>query len=373
MNSNVGRGRRDSTARTLRAWVVRPFDYRWMADFQRSHPSGVPIRLVLAISTFDFGLLAVISLFSADTNHSPPAGAWKAILVVSSVVVGTAWLIKPFPGRRGVVAFGVYADLGTASTLALNPPGDALLTCVLFAVVGMFFVFFLSPRWLLAHLLFVTTVIVVVAIATYDADRADLASTVLRVNVVLLIVAGIPATSHLLVTVLSDDARSSRLDPLTGLLNRRGLDTAVDDVWSLGRQTGRCVAVLAVDIDRFKSVNDEFGHEEGDAVIVRIAERLASHVGEYGVLARTGGEEYLAVVSTSRLHIDALIHGIRRALRDPADTVAVTVSIGAAIVYWDSALWDQNVDIGTRATRVADSLMYEAKAAGGDRVVKSEL
>ncbi|CCQ15192.1 Ggdef domain protein [Rhodococcus sp. AW25M09] len=373
MNTSWHRRRRDSSAGTLRAWFTQPYDYRWMAEFQRSHPAGALIRLVLAFSTFDFGALAVISLFSPDAVHSPSAIVWKAILVLSAVVVSALWLIRPFPGRRGVVAYGVYADLGTASTLVLNPPGDALLSCVLFAIVGTFFTFFLSPRWLVAHLVFAVTVIVVVAIATYDVGNADLASTIFRVNIVLLVVAGVPSTSHLLVTVLSEDARSSRLDPLTGLLNRRGLDAAIDDVWLRGRERGRCVAVLAVDIDRFKAVNDEYGHEEGDAVIARIAERLGSHVGNYGVLARTGGEEYLAVVSTSRLHIDALIHGARRVLLDPADTVAVTVSIGAAIVYWDSALWDQNVDIVTRATRIADSLMYEAKATGGDRVVKSEL
>lgn len=373
VNSTSQRRGTDSSAGTLRAWFTQPYDYRWMADFQGSHPAGKLIRLVLAFSTFSFGVLAIVALFSPDAVHSPSAIAWKTILVLSAVAVSVLWLIRPFPGRRGVVAYGVYADLGTASTLALNAPGDALLTCVLFAIVGTFFTFFLSPRWLVAHLVFAVTITVVVAIATYDVGSADLASTIFRVSIVLLVVAGVPSTSHLLVTVLSEDARNSRLDPLTGLLNRRGLDAAIDDVWLLGREHGRCVAVIVVDIDRFKAVNDEHGHEEGDAVIVRIAERLGRHVGEYGVLARTGGEEYLAVVSTSRLHIDALIHGVRRALRDPEDTVAVTVSVGAAILYADSALWDQNIDIVTRATRVADSLMYEAKAAGGDRVVKSEL
>ena len=78
-------------------------------------------------------------------------------------------------------------------------------------------------------------------------------------------------------------------------------------------------------------------------------------------------------MSTRRLHIDALVHGVRRALHDPEDPVAVTVSVGAAILHADSPVWDQNVDIVTRATRVADSMMYEAKAAGGNRIATTML
>ncbi|MGV8875291.1 MAG: diguanylate cyclase [Rhodococcus sp. (in: high G+C Gram-positive bacteria)] len=344
-----------------------------MADFQNSRPTGRVTRWVMAVLTLNYGALAVVSLFSVDTSRSVVAIGWKAVMLVMVVVVAAAWITRPFPGRLGVVAFAVFADLGTASAILINPIVDAILTCALFAVIGTFCTFFLSPRWLMAHLMFAMACTLASAAATYRTGDVDLASLIFRTNVVLIAIAGVPLTSHLLVTTLTDDARSSLLDPLTGLLNRRGLDAAIDDVWLLGREHGRCLAVLVVDIDRFKTVNDEHGHEEGDAVIVRIAERLGRHVGDYGVLARTGGEEYLAVVSTSRLHIDALVHGVRRALRDPDDTVAVTVSIGAAIVYWDSALWDQHIDIVTRATRVADSLMYEAKAAGGDRVVKSEL
>lgn len=357
----------------VRAWFTRPFDYRWMADFQNSRPTGRLIRWVLAFLTLNFGALAVISLFSADASRSAVALGWKAFLVVAVVAVGAAWVTRPFPGHLGVVAFAVFADLGTASTLLINPVADAILTCALFAVIGTFFTFFLSSRWLVAHLVFATACTVAAAAVTHHTGEVGIASLIFRTDVVLLAIAGVPLTSHLLVSVLTDDARSSLIDPLTGLLNRRGLDASVDDVRVLGREENRCLAVLVVDIDRFKAVNDEFGHEEGDAVIVRIAERLGAYVGDYGVLARTGGEEYLAVVSTSRLHVDALIHGVRKALRDPADAVSVTVSIGAAIVYWDSAVWDQDFDIVTRATRVADSMMYEAKAAGGDRVVKRVL
>ncbi|MCJ0891111.1 diguanylate cyclase [Rhodococcus sp. ARC_M5] len=359
----------------MRAWFTEPFDYRWMADFLNSRPAGKLIRWVMACLTLNYGVLAVVSLLSADASRSPVAVAWKACLVVSVVAVSAAWITRPFPGRLGVVAFAVFADLGTASSLLINPLVDALLTCALFAMIGTFCTFCVSPRWLVAHLVFAVACTVVAAAATYSSGGVDTASVIFRTNVVLLAIAGVPLVSHLLITLLTDDARSSFLDPLTGLLNRRGLDAAIGDVWPRGREKDRCSAAVMIDIDRFKSVNDLYGHEEGDAVIRRVADRLRTHMGQYGVIGRTGGEEYVAVVSTSRLHIDALVHGVRRALRDPEDTVAVTVSVGAAIVLADSPAWAENTDIDlvTRATRVADSMMYEAKAAGGNRIATTEL
>ncbi|MDV8021827.1 GGDEF domain-containing protein [Rhodococcus sp. IEGM 1330] len=373
MNTPQQRGPLGTAAHALRAWFVQPYDYHWMADFQNSRPSGKMVRWVLGILTFDFGLLALAAFFSPDTRHSPIALVWRALLLISVVVVSAAWFTRPFPGRRGVVAFAIFADVGSASAIVINPPAEALLTCAVFAVIGTFCTFFLSARWLLAHLMFAVTCTLVAAAVTYGSEEMHIATLIFRIMVVLLAISAVPLVSHLIVTMLTDDARTSLLDPLTGLLNRRGLGAAMDEVWISGRQAERCTAVLVVDIDGFKSINDEHGHVEGDAVIVRIADRLGSHLGEYGVLARTGGEEYLAVVSTSQLHIDTLIHGVRTAQCNPADTVAVTVSIGAAIVHWNSSLWDEDIDIVPRAIRVADSVMYKAKAAGGDRIVTTVL
>lgn len=347
MTPNSHHRDRGTAAGALWAWFTQPYDYRWMADFQNSRPTGKLIRWVMAILTLNYGALAVVALFSDGATRNAAAIGWKAFLVVMAVAVAAAWIV--------------------------NPIADAILTCALFAVIGTFCTFFVSPRWLVAHLIFSVACTVAAAAATYRTGDVDVASLIFRTDVVLLAIAGVPLTSHLLVTVLTDDARSSLLDPLTGLLNRRGLESVIHYVWLLGREEDRCSAVVVVDIDRFKAVNDDYGHEEGDAVIVRVAERLGAHMGRYGVIARTGGEEYLAVVSTSRLHIDALIHGVRRAMRDPDDGVAVTVSVGAAILHASSPLWEQNVDLVTRAMRVADSMMYEAKAAGGNRIVTTVL
>jgi diguanylate cyclase (GGDEF)-like protein len=216
---------------------------------------------------------------------------------------------------------------------------------------------------------FTSAVALTFTAALYLRGEMETLTLFVQADVVLIAIMSVPVTTHIFLTTLSADARSSVLDPLTGLLNRRGLDAALEDLWAQGRREGQCAAVVVVDIDNFKSVNDIHGHDAGDAVICSVAARLTSHVARYGVLGRTGGEEYLAAVVTSRLHIDALIHGIRRALHGEDDTIPVTVSVGAAILYAESSLWNTSTDTVRVAARVADSKMYEAKAAGGNRVV----
>lgn len=359
----------DNARSAVVAWFVQPHDYEWMTEFQNSHPSGKIIRIVVALSILNISAISIGSIFAEGGPIGTPALALTGALCFVNICVAVLWLLRPFPGRLGVVGFAVYSDLGVAAALMVLDPTNSLLGCVLYAVIGAFVTFFVSPRWVVAHLIFATVVVLAFAARVYVSGEIDAITLIVQTDVVLLGVTSVPVTSHIFLTTLSADARSSVLDPLTGLLNRRGLDAALEDVWKQGRRDGQCAAVIVVDIDRFKSVNDVYGHDEGDAVICRVAERLTTHVARYGVLARTGGEEYLAAVVTSRLHIDALVHGIRRALHDDRDEVPVTVSVGAAILYAESDLWTSGSDTVGTASRVADSMMYQAKTAGGNRVI----
>lgn len=361
-------GTPDSAAAAIVSWFVQPHDYEWMTEFQNTHPSGKVIRIIIALSMINISGMSFVSLYAIGGPTGSAATALTLTLCTTNLIVAALWILRPFPGRLGVVAFGIYADLGVAAALSVLDLRNALLGCVLFAVIGAFVTFFLSPRWVVAHLVFTSAVTLTFSTALYLRGDMDTITLLVQTDVVLLGIMSVPVTSHIFLTTLSADARSSVLDPLTGLLNRRGLDSALEELWIQGRREGQCAAVVVVDIDNFKSVNDIHGHDEGDAVICRVAERLTSHISRYGVLGRTGGEEYLAAVVTSRLHIDALIHGIRRALHDEADTIPVTVSIGAAILYAESTLWSTASDTVNTASRVADSMMYEAKAAGGNRV-----
>jgi two-component system, cell cycle response regulator len=161
--------------------------------------------------------------------------------------------------------------------------------------------------------------------------------------------------------------RISRTDALTGLRNRRHVEEYLARLVSLVRRNAQPIAVLLVDIDHFKSVNDRYGHDAGDAVLREVAERMAGSVRLEDMVGRWGGEEFLVVLpNTAADGAAELAERLRQVVAgapcrlDDGDAVQVTISVGAAASLTD--------DAGTMV-RTADAALYEAKAAGRDRVV----
>lgn len=157
-------------------------------------------------------------------------------------------------------------------------------------------------------------------------------------------------------------------DMLTGLCNRRATMDALEHMG----QPGQAFALMVIDIDHFKSVNDTWGHPAGDAVLAAVARRLQRHMGEGSVLGRIGGEEFLAALP---LRSPQAAHSLAEALRrevsgqhvdlpDQQGAIAVTVSIGVT-------LWAPYVSL-RGAIAQADTALYQAKRSGRDRVIVLE-
>jgi diguanylate cyclase (GGDEF)-like protein len=156
--------------------------------------------------------------------------------------------------------------------------------------------------------------------------------------------------------------RLSLVDSLTGLNNRRGFDLLFPRLLVRLQKEGRPGALLMADLDRFKALNDQFGHAEGDAVLRRVGPTLAAALRPGDLLARYGGEEFAALLADLDEN-DA--HDVAERLRarvaePPADGPACTVSIGIAIVRADEPLED--------LVRRADAALFRAKQAGRNRV-----
>lgn len=153
-------------------------------------------------------------------------------------------------------------------------------------------------------------------------------------------------------------------DALTGLYNRRSLDELLDLHLAKARRDGSVTSIALVDVDHFKHVNDRFGHDAGDALLIALARLLAQSVRAGDVVGRHGGEEFVLVMpNTSPADALARAEQLRRAVEHAAPGGrAVTVSIGVAS------------SVGGRGSRddmlkQADLRLYEAKAAGRNRAV----
>jgi diguanylate cyclase (GGDEF)-like protein/PAS domain S-box-containing protein len=148
---------------------------------------------------------------------------------------------------------------------------------------------------------------------------------------------------------------AARTDPLTGLANIRAWDEHLTRELAAARRDGRPVAVAVLDLDGFKALNDERGHQHGDRILRTVAAGWLSQLREGDTLARLGGDEFAALLPGCRPD-DA----IQLAERLRGSTEDVTVSIG--IAYWDTK------EPPSSLRGRADAALYEAKAAGRDRV-----
>ena len=156
-------------------------------------------------------------------------------------------------------------------------------------------------------------------------------------------------------------------DPLTGLANRALLTDRAEQALARSARSGATVAVVLVDLDGFKSVNDSLGHQVGDIVLGEVARRLESLVRSEDTVARLGGDEFVILIDdvAGLEDITVLAERIREALRErislPGWDYSVTASVGAAI---GSAA---EVDVH-ELLRDADTAMYVAKTGGKDSV-----
>ncbi len=152
-------------------------------------------------------------------------------------------------------------------------------------------------------------------------------------------------------------------DTLTGLPNRRLLEDRLRQAVFLAQRRDARVAVMLVDLDQFKQVNDALGHRAGDAVLREAAHRIAASVRKSDTLARHGGDEFVVVIPD--LHLDAecqaVAEKILRALEPPFNVDGRDFSIGASIGI---SLYPTDAGDGEGVLRNADVAMYRAKQLG---------
>lgn len=148
-------------------------------------------------------------------------------------------------------------------------------------------------------------------------------------------------------------------DPLTGLANRRLFREHAEHVLSLAKRNFQNVAVVALDLNGFKEINDTYGHELGDELLIAVSKRLEEVFRATDVVARLGGDEF--VVLLSNIKVDEVMEVLKRSqkvLQEPYRVHNQTVYVGASI---GTAFFPQHATSVKRLMRCADTAMYHAK------------
>jgi len=206
-------------------------------------------------------------------------------------------------------------------------------------------------------------------------ESLETARTIAR-NLFFLTGSGLPMIGTIGFLLMCNDrineelSRLAMLDPLTGVFNRRTFETHAQNAIEHAQRNGLALSLLAVDIDHFKRVNDEFGHEGGDLALQRVVELLQQNLSEAEILSRIGGEEFAVLIpGADETAASTTAERLRRHLECSTVNVdgrELTLHISAGVATLASGM-----DNLSALLRAADRALYAAKRAGRNRIATS--
>lgn len=325
-----------------------PFDRERLLDME---PRIAKAR-ALAFSAAGVGLISAV-----------PWYGWWMLLALAWVVLSHFLLLLPLIARSQRPEWPIFATvvnaqatIGLAIALTGGPrsPAQPLLLFSIVTVSARF-----SSRGVIAAAAFTGLVLLA---STIGVDPAGYARNPTFVDASLICLIGLAAGCYALMHSDIRQRSEAILDPLTGLLNRKALSDRFAELSQQAALTGEPIALVMCDVDRFKDVNDRYGHERGDAVLKDAAYAMRRSLRSFELVYRLGGDEFLIVLPGASFQTAAeLAEGVRSALEAARPGgVDVTMSVGVA-----SARGQVEFDPLFRA---ADAALYRAKRDGRNRV-----
>ena len=357
--------------RLARAWWTEPVDYTAQVQYFAKRSMSEAIQTMIGLGT---GLISVISLVLLLPSTGSDTLAPRVVVAMFAVLTicwAWVWCRRPWPSRRMSLAFVVSSDVGIAA-VALQDTNwlTGLFGFNAFALISVYLMFFDGPKVLARHALWIlgTTTAFAVQFGT-GAQFDEVVFTAKTLAAVAPVIAT-PLGIQFGIWALRNDANESVTDPLTGLLNRRGLHLHIGDLIRDNTTKDTDVAVTVVDLDRFKDINDTFGHTIGDEVLIRSARRIKSAVRGSALVARAGGEEFVIVDLAEPGHAERDTDRVRHAIAAPAEH-AITASVGVtsiALASFAAPGVDPVALLDTIIER-ADHAMFDAKRNGGNATI----
>jgi diguanylate cyclase (GGDEF)-like protein len=308
--------------------------------------------------TIMYGSLAVVLVISI-----PWIGWVPFIPLVGSILGYSAlrpWIKSSARPEYVVAATVVNAQVligaGIALTGGPHSPAIAIILLPLVTLPARF-----SARGVYAGL--ALTVAVLLA-ATVGADPAGFADDPTFTLVGVAAAVGLTAFAQFLMTAEMQQRSESALDPLTGLLNRTSLPARFAEIAGQAALADDPVCVVVCDLDGFKAVNDEHGHDRGDDVLKDAAALLRQQLRSFELIYRLGGEEFLLVLPGLTLAEGRDVAERARAAFEETRPggLPVTASMGVAAAHGEDVAYQP-------LFRAADAALYEAKRSGRNRVV----
>lgn len=358
---------REQTATALfRWWLGQPFEYGWVHAYAESHAWLRVDRLLVATA---YALFCALGLTLLISQRPGPAVLTPTVTAVAvfAVLAWWWWADFPWPTERASLWSIAIGEMSGVALAAAAPSGTAALALLsLYVLPGFYIMFLHSPRVMLAHHLWVLVVVGSTGGYVLVATDTDPVTAAVLMGVQVFVGTGGLIAGQIAVTFLRADARGSFTDPLTGLLNRRGLYETVSHSATRYRPDD-VVSVVMADVDSFKPVNDSLGHREGDEILIGVARVLvATCDGDAHALSRIGGDEFVVITHLDPAAASGLANRVRAAVLTMPARVGLTISLGVHTSPVGS--WPPTAAAVDALLERADAALYSSKRAGGNTV-----
>ena len=312
-------------------------------------------KILFRIAVVSSALLAPFGINNLFIDRVP-----LGIAILVTVAVLTVDAVAIHHGRKPPVPFELLL-VPVAAAVALLLRTQAMYGVLWTYPAILFSYFVLSRRMAIPVSLGLLTAATAMVYAYIDAGTAlRVFASVLLTIVIVNIILGVVNDLHARLVA------QTITDPLTGAYNRRHMESCLDDVIERQRRTGASAALLLIDIDRFKDINDRLGHAAGDSVLRTVVAQIGARVRRLDRVFRIGGDEFLLLLPDTDLSsAQTVAEDLRARIAAAAmpDAASVTVSIGLAPLGNGQQIddWMQQ----------ADAALYRAKQQGRNRVVRA--
>jgi diguanylate cyclase (GGDEF)-like protein len=309
--------------------------------------------------------LAVVALGTIFTPTGPKSAvAVGCALAAAAGATGGAllWGLR-WPTRSTAIRFALVCNASIAlAVVAQSDPLIAMLTCTTFATMASYIALF-HRAWLMAY-----NFAVAAAISGFEGYRVSEQFTGLTAvcccGLLLLLNLAVPFGIQVVVHVLGADAVRAERDQLTGLFTRRAFHRRAKACLELGGQQQAYVVVSVIDLDRFKQLNDSYGHSTGDDALVSVSRALRDTTDDTAVIGRSGGEEFVIADIWLPDEVDRRAQQLCEQIA--ALPFGITASIGTAGIHPAYRTGNRS-DLLIELIAAADAAMYAAKRCGGNQ------
>ncbi|AKK30097.1 diguanylate cyclase [Mycobacterium sp. EPa45] len=336
-------------------WWRQADQFEWLTGYLRARGLEMPTKLLMALISAALMLMAVATLTMRDVPV-----VVKAVFSIAAVVIGLGYAVlwlRGWPTRRQSLVMAWLGGGIIAVGCLMQPLAMlALLGCTAMALLGGYAAFFHNTKAIAVNILLGVVAGVLCALRVAEADGWVAATAGLWLVIELNL--AVPLAIQAVVRTLGADVVRSDQDPLTGVLNRRAFYERASTLLTSPGDDLHLVVVM-IDLDKFKKLNDAYGHLAGDQALTAVGWVLREASTGSAIIGRFGGEEFIVIDAVPAEDAERLPTHLCTAIASLPQPV--TASVGAAIVRWDSGSAMDDL------IRSADAAMYAAKRAGGNQ------